>query len=301
MVIFAPQMAKNNLFKSLLSAILLVMFAHLALAQRGGNTAWRKFRHEASVGYGVNNLFSQLGERDSPVAITVFQRSTFNASYRYYFMKNFAARASFSHGYARKNDKEIPENGVRNNVRIDYASTLSEMAAMLEYHLMDETTKGRKGKVRRARGGMSKGLNLGVSVFAGAGVSYFRPYGEYFGERVIFRPVTDPLTIPNDAAYRQTRLHFPIGAQVRILASENWRVGLEGGYRLGLSEYINNVSGVYYLEEDVTLSDPFALDPQYIGNITFAKEQAPLSQLVSESGKRNYLFVLLTLSYRFKS
>lgn len=286
---------------SLLVFVCCIFLMETAEAQRGGNTALRKYRHEASLGYGMNNLFANLGERDKPVAITVFQRSTFNASYRYFFLKNFAARGSFSHGYARKNDKAIPENDVRNNVRIDYAASITEFAGMVEYHIMDETTKGRRGKVRRARGGMSTGLNLGVSVFAGVGLSYFRPYGEYFGDEVVFRPISAPLTIPNTASYRQLRIHFPVGGQVRIIATENWRVGLEGGYRIGLSDYINNVSGVYYREEGVGLSDPFAPDPQYVGNITFAKEEAPISQLASESGKRNYLFVLLTLSYRFKS
>lgn len=301
MVIFATRMANYSTRITLLAAVFCFLLIETAEAQRGRNTAWRKYRHEASLGYGMNNLFANLGERDKPVAITVFQRSTFNASYRYFFLKNFAARGSFSHGYARKNDKAIPENDVRNNVRIDYAASMTEFAGMVEYHIMDETTKGRRGKVRRARGGMSTGLNLGVSFFAGVGLSYFRPYGEYFGDAVVFRPISDPLQIPNTAEYRQLRVNFPVGGQVRIIASENWRVGLEGGYRIGLSDYINNVSGVYYSEEGVGLSDPFAPDPQYIGNITFAKEEAPISQLASESGKRNYLFVLLTLSYRFKS
>lgn len=300
MVIFVSQMTQFTIRITLI-VLMLGFVASIANAQRGGNTAWRKYRHEASVGYGMNNLFANLGERDSPVAITVFQRSTFNASYRYFFMKNFAARASFSHGYAHKNDKVIPEDGVRNNLRLDYAASMSEFAGMVEYHIMDETTKGRKGRVRRARGGMSSGLNLGVSLFAGIGVSHFRPYGEYFGDQVVFKPISDPLPIPNNSEYRRTRLNFPVGGQVRIIATENWRVGLEGGYRIGLSDYINNISGVYYAEEGVELSDPLAEDPTYVGNITLAQEQAPISQLVSESGKRNYLFVLLTLSYRFKS
>jgi len=44
----------------------------------------------------------------------------------------------------------------------------------------------KKTKVRRARGGKTKGLNLGVSFFTG--IDYMRPYAEYFGELMILKP-----------------------------------------------------------------------------------------------------------------
>ncbi|MEX2597733.1 MAG: hypothetical protein WEC59_12475 [Salibacteraceae bacterium] len=297
MVIFVPEMEKKTLGYILFVSLL---FCYTASIAQRGNTAWTKYRHEASIGYGMNSVFSGLGERDSPVFNTVFQRSTFNASYRYFVFKNFAARGSFTHAFARKNDKEILDEG-RQNVRLDYQSTITEFAAMAEYHLIDETTKGRRGKVRRARGGMSNGLNLGVSFFAGVGITYFRPYAEYFGKEVILRPISDPIPVNNRAEYKKTRLHFPVGAQVRIIATENWRVGFEAGYRLGLSDYMDYVSGAYYRNPEDEVIDQFAEDPQYLGNVTFSKDQAPVSQLVSESGKRNFFFGLLTLSYRFKS
>lgn len=299
MVIFVFRMVRTILRKTLLT-VLLLSFGVLAYAQRGGNTAWTKYRHEVSLGYGMNNLFANLGERDSPVLTTVFQRSTFNASYRYFFLKHFAARGSFSHGFARKNDKAL-EEFERVNARLDYLSSLSEFAVMAEYHVIDETTKGKRGKVRRARGGMSRGLNVGVSFFAGVGLSYFRPYGEYFGEKVEFKPISDPLPVPNNTQYKRTRLAFPVGAQVRLLAGESWRIGLEGGYRFALNEYINYVSGVYYVDEDAQVIDQQVPDRSYVGNITFAPERTPVSELASEKGKRNYLFVMLTLSYRIKS
>lgn len=298
MVIFAHPMNLKTLKKYLLF-LLTILISGSVFSQRRGNTAWTKYRHEASIGYGVNTLFANLGERDNWGVNYVLQRSVFNGSYRYYALKNLAVRGSISHAYARKNDKgfEVDDSP---NTRIDYQATLTEFSAIAEWHFIDETTKGKKKKVRRARGGMSKGLNVGLSLFTGLGMSYLRPYGEYFGEAVEFKPITDPLTVPNTDRYNRWNLFFPVGGQARMILTENWRVGLELGYRIGLREYIDNVSGVYYRDPSVQKLDSYE-DPQKVGEITFSKEKAPIADLASETGKRNYFFGLVTLSYRIKS
>ncbi len=214
MVIFALRMDSMISRKNLTFFIALLVCGS-AFAQRRGNTAWTKYRHEASIGYGVNTLFATLGERDNWGVNYVLQRSAFNGSYRFYALKNLAVRGSISHAYARKNDKGFnPDESP--NVRLDYLSTLTEFAAIAEWHFIDETTKGRKSKVRRARGGVSKGLNVGLSLFTGVAVGYMRPIGEYFGEEVVFRPITDPLTVPNTEEYRRTNIFFPVGRSSSI-------------------------------------------------------------------------------------
>jgi hypothetical protein len=298
MVIFAYAM-EVFLRKKMLALVVVSMTVLTVQAQRGGNTPWKKYRHEASVGYGVNNVFATLGERDNLGVAYVLQRSAFNGSYRYYALRHLAVRGSITHGYSRKNDKSTDYED-RLNTRLDYQCTITEFAAMAEYHIIDETTKGKKGKVRRARGGVSKGLNVGVSGFAGVGLSYFRFYGELMGEPMILKPITQPLTIPNSDRYKPVHLHIPIGMNARILINENWRVGLEAGYRIGFREYINNISGVYSVDENFLNPDTYNVDPRYFGLVTFAKERAPLADLASDSGKRNYFFAMVTLSYRLK-
>jgi len=286
------------------SLLIILMSVFTASYAQRGNTAWKKYRHEISGGYGVNTVFASLGENDKFHFNYVFQRSTMNASYRYFLLKKVAVRGSFTHAFARKNDKEITPGEIRTNARLDYISTISEFGALAEYHFFDETTKGRKGKVRRARGGMSKGVNVGLSLFGGVALDYLRPFGEYYGERVVFKPITDPLTVPNNAKYNKMNVHFPVGANLRFVLTENWRVGFEAGYRLGIRNYINGASGVYYVDETVSNPDyqpeEGDLDPQLISTITFEKENAPLDVLVDSRGRKNYFFGLLTVSYRLK-
>ncbi len=289
-----------RLIRTLLTLIFIGILAVPSFSQRGGYTAWKKYRHEAAVGVGVNSVFANLGERDALGLVYVMQRSTFNGTYRYYFMKHFAARGSVTHGYSRKNDKSL-SLADRLNERVDYMSTITEFAGMAEYHIIDETTKGRRGKVRRSRGGMSKGLNMGVSAFAGFGLSYIRPFGELHGRKMEFKPITNPLTVPNTDRYNRMHLHIPVGLNARVLINGNWKVGLEVGYRLGFRDYVDNVSGVYAVDEDFLNPDDGSPDPQYFGLITFAKEEAPIADLASDTGRRGYVFGFVTLDYRLKT
>ncbi|MEQ9187114.1 MAG: hypothetical protein RLP15_05215 [Cryomorphaceae bacterium] len=288
-----------RLTRTLFALLFIGWMGNTSIAQRGGNTSWKKFQHEVAVGAGVNSVFANLGERDGLGVAYIMQRSTFNGTYRYYFMKHFAARGSISHGYSRKNDKSLKYSD-RQNVRLDYISTVTEFAAMGEYHLIDETTKGRKGKVRRSRGGMTKGVNMGLSAFAGVGMSYMRPFGELQGRKMEFKPITTPLTVPNDDRYKRIHLHIPVGINARLLINEHWRAGIEVGYRLGFRDYVDNVSGVYAVG-DFKNADPFSPDEKYFGFITFAKEEAPIADLSSDSGRRSYIFGFLTLAYRLKT
>ncbi len=63
-----------------------------SIAQRG-NTAWTKYKHEISVGYGFNTFLASIGANDKIGTRFMLQRSTFNASYRYYLKKHLRSEA----------------------------------------------------------------------------------------------------------------------------------------------------------------------------------------------------------------
>lgn len=301
MVIFALPMPKSRTLAIFLTVVCFAV-AVSASAQRGGNTAWTKYRHEAGIGYGVNTLFSSLGEKDQLGFNPIFQRSTFNGSYRYFFAKRFSARASLTHAFARKNDKDLNIED-RPNIRLDYTSTVTELALVAAYHIFDEAVKGKKGRVRRARGGTTKGVNMGWSVYTGVAFGLFRPFAEYYGNEVELKPIpADTGALSNDSKYGRLNFHIPVGTQIRFILSENWRFGAEVGYRIGIREYINNTSWVYYRDPDIKHPGTnSSVDQSLVGPVTFEKELPPIDELGSKTGRRNYMFMMLTLAYRFKS
>ena len=274
-----------------------------SIAQRG-NTAWTKYKHEISVGYGFNTFLASIGANDKIGTRFMLQRSTFNASYRYYLKKHFAVRGSFTHAYSRKNDKDIidPANI---NMRLDYESTISELGGKIEYHIRDETTMGRsnKGKVRRSRGGMTKGIDVGLSIFGGVGIDYFRPVAEYYGDRMVLKKYDAQAGFITPKDYRRVHIHFPVGAQARLVLGENWRLGLEACYRIGITNYIDNASSVYYAD-----GNPFPErytdypDKDFAGGYVFmGNETGSIPGLASQTGRKNYFVGMMTLSYRIKS
>ena len=270
-------------------------------AQRG-NQSWKKYRHEGSIGFGFNTFLAGIGEDDKFGTRFLLQRSTMNASYRYFFAKHFAVRGSFTHAYSRKNDKEIIDP-TRINARLDYEMTLSEFGGMFEYHIFDETHMGsRKGKVRRARGGMSRGPKFGISLFAGSAFSYMRPYAELYGNRMVLKEYNANAGYVSPTDYKKLHIHFPVGAHVRLVVAENWRIGFEAGHRFGLREYIGNVSTVYYKDQNPWAQTSEYTDTQFSGEyVTLDKENAPIATLANKKGKRDYFFGMLTLSYRIKT
>ena len=69
-----------------------------------------------------------------------------------------------------------------------------------------------------------------------------------------------------------------------------------------LTDYIDNVSSVYYID-----SNPYARTSEYDDTkfsgeyVSLGKEKAPISSLASNSGRKNYFFGMVTLAYRIKS
>lgn len=296
-----------------LSIIYIFILFSFATQAQVGNQSWKKYRHEASIGYGFNSFLAAIGDDDKFGTAFLLQRSTVNASYRYYLSKHWAVRGSLSHAYSRKNDKENVEPA-RINSRLNYQMTLSEFSSIIEYHIFDETHYGSiKSEARRGTRGVSERKKIGVSLFAGAALNYMRPYAEQYGNRMVLKHYSSNAGLVSPKDYSKLNVHFPVGMNVRLVLTSNWRIGVEAGYRLGIRDYIGNVSTVYYADGNPRAqSSPEAwtiaaqssayTDSDFSGEyVSLDKETAPVSSLASESGRKNYFFGLLTLAYRIKS
>lgn len=292
-------MKKNALYS--ISLISFMLLAQMSFAQ--GSNAWKRYRHDFTVGYGFNNMLATLGEKDNLGLAFALQRSSMSFSYRYFILNHVSVRAQFAHLYCRKNDKDLNRDS-RENLRIDYETSMTEFGFMGEYHLFDETVKAHSGRTSRARGGIARFAKYGVSFYAGVDGAYFRPYGEYLGNRVYLTPVNDnPGYNTNVSYYKNFNIVFPVGTNVRLVLSENWRIGVDLGYRFGFNSYINDESSVYF-DKNVNLNSLPSTswpDSYYAGKVFFGKENQSTSQLSLQSGRRGYFLGLVTLSYRLKT
>jgi hypothetical protein len=69
-----------KLTRTLLTLLLFAWINGVSFAQRGGNTSWKKYQHEAAIGVGINSVFVNLGEKDGLGVGYAMQRSTFNGT-----------------------------------------------------------------------------------------------------------------------------------------------------------------------------------------------------------------------------
>ncbi len=288
---------------ALTTIILLAVFTSINLVNGQSSNVWKKFRHEFTAGYGFNTLLATIGEKDNLGFNYMLQRSSLNLSYRYFILNHFSVRGEFSQLYARKNDKDLNRLD-RDNLRIDYKTSMAEFGLLAEFHVFDETGKSRTGRNSRARGGISRMANFGVSVYAGIAGTYFRPIGEFLGNKIYLKPVNgNPGYDMNVESYPNWNLHFPVGANIRLVLTENWRVGIDGGYRFGLRPYINNVSGVYY-EANIS---PEGLpknewpDHTFAGYVHFDDQKKSIPDLQLQDGRKGFFVGLITVSYRLKT
>lgn len=287
-----------------LSLLTILFLFTLGIAQsQVRSDVWKTYRHEVGVGYGYNSIYAKLGENDKLGANLILQRSTFNANYRFYIFRFLSARANFTHGFVRKNDKS--ENRVdRANLRVDYKASFTEFSGLLEFHFFDETSTDGVGRQRRARGGLQRALALGVSVYAGVALDFIRPYGEYYGDRVEFKPLNDnPGIDPDVQSYDRSHFHIPVGVNLRYVIDKNWRLGLDVGYRIGFRSYIDHTSGVHYRDsEDQNVPNTYA-DRSFLGYVSYADGESEDNSGVPRTqgdGRTGYWVGLITLSYRIK-
>ncbi len=288
---------------ALTTIILLTALSTSSLVIGQSSNVWKKYRHDFTVGYGYNTLLATVGEKDNIGLNYMLQRSSFNLSYRYFIFNHFAVRGEFSQLYARKNDKDLNRED-RDNLRIDYETSMSEFGAMAEFHFFDETGKSRTGSTSRARGGISRLANIGLSIYAGIAGTYFRPVGEFVGQKVYLKPLNaNPGFDLNVDSYPKWNLHFPVGANIRLVLTENWRVGIDAGYRFGIRPYIDNISGVYYDSDIAPEGLPINSWPDYTyaGYVHFDDEQKSIADLKLQSGRMGYFVGMFTVSYRLKT
>jgi hypothetical protein len=114
-----------------------------------------------------------------------------------------------------------------------------------EFHLYREEL-GHVYDLRGVKG--TKSTRVGLYFFAGVGGMYFDPKAQFNNTWVRLQPLgTEGQGLPNGAeAYDNLGLCIPMGFGVRKAFSKHWSGGLELQYTKTFTDYIDDVSGVYY-------------------------------------------------------
>lgn len=269
---------------------------------------WKTQRQELSLGFGISNFLGELGGRNqigSPFLWDLELSQTRPAAhfdYRYYVAQNVSLRARATYGVMAGNDNLTSEL-YRMNRNLSFKSDIYEASLVLEFHPFKEEL-GHFHNLRGVEG--QKSSRIGLYAFSGIAGFYFDPKAQFENKWVQLRPLgTEGQGLPGGPEeYENFSLAIPFGIGVRKALSKNMSIGLEMQYTKTFTDYIDDVSTVYY-DNDVILdsrgeiaaflADPSLQNPRLLeaGDPTAAGQQRG-----DPSDLDAYLFMKFQVHYK---
>lgn len=277
--------------------------------------AWRLQRHEFTLSVGASNFMSDLGGRDMIGSDFLWDlefsktRPAAGLSYMYYLSEKLGWRTGFQWGWLEGDDKLTAEP-FRMNRNLNARTQIYEMYTWLEWHIVKES-KGNRYGLKSHRTGRrigAKRRGIGMYLFAGFGGTYFNPKGNQGNGWVALKPLhTEGQGLPGGPSqYSGFTATLPMGFGLRRSMGQFWSIGLRFSYRFTFSDYLDDVSGVYYDPtelgnaygaQSVAMADPS------LGMAIGAPDIPPTSpgqQRGDITDKDGYMFAQLTVTYRPK-
>lgn len=305
-------MNKRHLF------ILSIFSVYLAHSQNFIRPSeWKKYRREVYGCVGAANFLGDLGGLNrvgtdySPVDLEMVEtRSAFTLGYRYKIAKWFNVSASFNYLIVRGDDRLTTEP-FRNNRNLNFKSNIFELAGKLEFVYMANRVGHRYG-IKRTLSRRMKNRSWDFTAFVGIGGFYFNPKARNAkGQWVKLKPLhTEGQGMPGGPAnYSNYSLSLPMGCAYRIYFNRKVCVGVELNFRKTFTDYIDDVSGVYYdnnaIEAKYGAQAAYLADPNkgaIPGQTNYANDALGVeAQMRGDSKQKDsYMSIQLTVGYIIK-
>ncbi len=216
---------------------------------------WKTQRNEISVGLGASNFLGELGGRDQIGTNFVWDlelsqtRPAVSLGWRYYLRERMSLRTSLAYGVLAGNDN-LTKEPFRQNRNLNFRSDVFEFSVVYELHSIKEEL----GHIYDLRGvkGM-KASRMGLYGFIGLGGFYFDPRGKFNNAWIRLKPLrTEGQGLPGGAQeYSNFGFCVPMGFGIRKAFSKEWSLGLEIQHTTTFTDYVDDVSTVYYDPEAI--------------------------------------------------
>lgn len=289
----------------LLIFLFLFLLPLLTSAQR-----WNRYKYEWTYGIGGANFLGELGGRDrvgtnfiADLELKATRPALF-VGFRYKKYRYWAVKVNLHAGMVYGNDNLTKER-YRHNRNLNFRSPIVELSTQFEGYYLKE----QPGHVYRIRGvkGM-KNIDLQAYLFAGVGVFFFNPQGKYAatGKWLNLRPLsTEGQGLAGGPRkYGLVQLCVPMGMGFKKAIDRRWGISLEYGVRKTFTDYIDDVSTVYYdnaaLKKEKGPIAAYMADPQ-LGQIIY-----PDNIFVTGAGQQRgddtdndaYIFAIVSVNYK---
>ncbi len=279
----------------------LILFPLFSMSQQ-----WKKTRKEILFGVGAANLLGDLGGadqigthlmKDLEISLT---RPTVAAGYRYKLSPTMAVKGYTGWARLAGNDLLTAEPS-RNNRNLSFRTNIITASAQFEYSVIEEKVKSRYSR-------RSKKFPLNIYFFGGFGLFYFNPESQYYdGKWYKLKPLrTEGQGLPGSEAKDYSLVQFcvPLGVGFKYPINREWSIGLEYSITKTFTDYIDDVSTVYY-DNDAIRAAYGDVAAYFADPSTTPTREAPIKGGTNPGEKRgettyndSFMFAWLNVSYK---
>ncbi len=202
---------------------LLVVLPIVALGQRSG---------DLGVMGGVTYYIGDL----NPAIPFRMVKPAYGALYRQNFNSRVAVRIHGLRGEVLADDAITKANTSRN---LNFSSKITEAGAQLEINFFEYFIGSKKHRIT-------------PYLFGGFNVFFFKPYGVVNGAKVELQPLRTEgqgTVYPDRSPYKLYSFAVPFGLGVKFSLNKYFGVGAEWGMRKTTTDYLDDVSKTYYLDQ----------------------------------------------------
>jgi uncharacterized protein DUF6089 len=276
-------------------------------------TKRKKPRPEFIVGVGASNFLGELGGANQVGTFFVRDlefkatRPSAQIGVRYKFNSRFAVKGGIYYQLLNGSDK-LTKEPYRNNRNLSFRSNVWEASVQGEFFITKEQ-QGARYKIKNAKG--VKNYDFQAYIFAGVGGFYYNPQALYKGNWENLQPLgTEGQGMPGqEKKYSRLSICIPYGIGVKEAITKEWSIGLEIGLRKTFTDYLDDVSGVYYDNAKLRaargdmaadLADPSLMNyPESLGGTNVGLNQTAPGEVRGHSNHKDaYMFINITASYK---
>ncbi len=290
----------QKLFILILTILLLPIFSQ---AQK-----WKRQRVEYCFGIGATNFLGDLGGRDQQGTDGIMDyewratRWAIGLGYRYQIGRDWFVKGN-AYYVLVSGDDTLTREPARARRQLKFKSHVVELSAQLEYLLVRQ----KSGHIYRLRGVRGKSwFRFEVYALAGIGGIWFNPKGEQGQNWQSLRPLhTEGQGLPGGPnQYKAFSLVFPygigikrnLGGSVRSRHFGSWNLTLELTLRKTFTDYLDDVSTVYYDPEAIRAA--YGDEAAYFSNPSGIHGTEPGQQRGDETDKDAYLMGIIGINYK---
>lgn len=169
---------------------------------------------------------------------------------------------------------------------LNFETKVTEFAAQFEVNFFDYFIGSERNK-------------LSPYVFGGAGVFLFKPTASVNGSKYELQSVgtEGQGAVGGPKQYKLTQLSFPFGLGLKYSLGRYVGLGFEWGMRKTTTDYIDDISGTYYM--DLAGTDPDNATPAQLLSDPTLSHNAGM-QRGNSKNKDWYSFALVSISFKFR-